>query len=67
MTMLEELRRSGIRQLLIVSVRDDPVPPDLKDPWSSYRHGLFDGLPRFDDIFHGVLLLVCDSSIAASS
>jgi hypothetical protein len=32
------------------------------------RHGLFDGLQRFDDIFHGVLLLVCDSfTIAASS
>jgi hypothetical protein len=31
------------------------------------RHGLFDRLRRFDDIFHGVLLVVRDSSIAASS
>ena len=35
MTMLEELRRSGVRQLLVISVQGDPVPPDLKDLWSS--------------------------------
>lgn len=35
MTMLEELRRSSVRHLLIISVQDDPVPLDLKDLWSS--------------------------------
>lgn len=35
MTMLEELRRSGVRHLLVISVHDNPVPLDLKDLWSS--------------------------------
>jgi hypothetical protein len=35
MTMLEELRRSGAREILVISGDDDPVPPDLKDLWSS--------------------------------
>ena len=35
MTMLEELRRSGARQLLIVSVNEPPVPSQLGDLWSS--------------------------------
>lgn len=35
MTMLEDLRRSGVRQILIISGADDPVPPDLRDLWSS--------------------------------
>ena len=35
MTMLEELRRSGVRQIVIVSGDDDPVPPELMDLWSS--------------------------------
>lgn len=35
MTMLEELRRSGIREILVISGEGDPVPPDLKDLWSS--------------------------------
>ncbi len=35
MTMLEELRRSGAREILVISGEDDPVPPDLKDLWSS--------------------------------
>ena len=35
MTMLEELRRSGARQLVIVSVGEAPVPPQLGDLWSS--------------------------------
>jgi hypothetical protein len=35
MSMLEELRRSGARQTLILSGEDDPVPPELKDLWSS--------------------------------
>jgi len=35
MTMLEELRRSGVRQVLIVSGGDAPLPPELKDLWSS--------------------------------
>jgi hypothetical protein len=35
MTMLEELRRSGSRQILIVAGGEDPVPPDLDDLWAS--------------------------------
>jgi len=35
MTMLEELRRSGVRQILIISDDSDPVPPSLKELWSS--------------------------------
>ena len=35
MTMLEELRRSGARQLVIVSVNEAPVPSQLGDLWSS--------------------------------
>jgi len=35
MTMLEQLRRSGVREVLVISRNDDPVPPDLKDLWSS--------------------------------
>ncbi|MDQ3776811.1 MAG: hypothetical protein M3461_21905 [Pseudomonadota bacterium] len=35
MTMLEDLRRSGAREILVISADEDPVPPDLKDLWSS--------------------------------
>lgn len=35
MTMLEQLRRSGVREVLVISRNDDPVPSDLKDLWSS--------------------------------
>lgn len=35
MTMLEELRRSGSREILVISDGGDPVPPDLVDVWSS--------------------------------
>jgi hypothetical protein len=35
MTMLEDLRRSSVRQILILSGDDDPVPSDLKDLWTS--------------------------------
>ena len=35
MTMLEELRRSGVRHVLVISDHDDPFPPDLKDLWAS--------------------------------
>lgn len=35
MTMLEELRRSGVREILVMSGDDDPVLPELKDLWSS--------------------------------
>ena len=35
MAMLEELRRSGVRQILVVSGDDDPIPTELKDLWSS--------------------------------
>jgi hypothetical protein len=35
MTMLEELRRSVVRHILIISGDEDPIPPDLKDLWSS--------------------------------
>jgi hypothetical protein len=35
LTMLEELRRSNVRALLVLSVSDDPVPPELTDLWSS--------------------------------
>lgn len=34
-TMLEELRRSAVREILVISGDDDPVPPELKDLWSS--------------------------------
>jgi len=34
MTMLEELRRSGIRRLLVISFQGDPIPADLRDLWS---------------------------------
>ena len=35
MTMLEELRRSGVRQVLVVSGDSDPIPTGLRDLWSS--------------------------------
>lgn len=35
MTMLEGLRRSGARLILVISGEDDPLPPDLKELWSS--------------------------------
>lgn len=35
MTMLESLRRSGARELLIVSSDGSPIPPEVKDLWSS--------------------------------
>ena len=35
MAMLEALRRSGVRQLLILSGEQDPIPPEMKDLWSS--------------------------------
>ena len=34
-TMLESLRRSGARHILVISGDGDPVPPELKDLWSS--------------------------------
>ena len=34
-TMLDKLRRSGVRQCLIISGNDDPAPPKLKELWSS--------------------------------
>nr|WP_321464333.1 hypothetical protein [uncultured Desulfobulbus sp.] len=35
MTMLENLRRSGIREILFISGDVDPIPPDFKDLWTS--------------------------------
>ena len=35
LTMLEVLRRSEARELLVISGDEDPVPPALKDLWSS--------------------------------
>lgn len=35
MTMLEALRRSGSRELVVISANGDPFPPDLTDLWSS--------------------------------
>ena len=35
MTMLESLRRSGIRQILVISGDSDPVPQEIKELWSS--------------------------------
>lgn len=35
MTMLDELVRSGVRHLVVVSDEDLPIPPDLDDLWSS--------------------------------
>ena len=35
LTMLESLRRSSPRELLVISDQEDPIPPDLKQLWSS--------------------------------
>jgi hypothetical protein len=35
MTMLEEMRRSGAREILVISGDEEPIPPDLRDIWSS--------------------------------
>lgn len=35
MTMLENLRRSGVRELIVFSGDDDPVPAELKELWSA--------------------------------
>ena len=35
MAMLEELRRSGVRQIFVVSGDQDPIPPELEELWSS--------------------------------
>lgn len=35
MTMLESLRRSGTREVLVISGSNDPIPPDLQELWSS--------------------------------
>ena len=41
MSMLEVLRRSDVRHLLILSSHDEPVPPDLTDLWhSGFRSSL---------------------------
>ena len=41
MAMLEVLRRSRVRQILIVSGDDNPIPPGLKDLWlSGFRSNL---------------------------
>lgn len=38
MTMLENLRRSAVRHILVISGDKDPIPPELVDLWSSgYR------------------------------
>ena len=36
LTILEAMRRSEARELLVVSGDDDPVPPELTDLWSSH-------------------------------
>jgi hypothetical protein len=33
--MLEQLRRSAVRQLLVISPDEGPIPPDLNELWSS--------------------------------
>lgn len=35
MAMLEALRRSGVRHLVILSGNEDPIPPEMKELWSS--------------------------------
>lgn len=35
LTMLESLRRSGAREILVISGSNDPIPPDLHELWSS--------------------------------
>lgn len=35
MTMLESLRRSGTREILVISGSNDPIPQDLQELWSS--------------------------------
>lgn len=35
MTMVEDLRRSGVRQILVISGDDYPIPLDLSDLWES--------------------------------
>jgi len=34
-TMLEQLRRSGVHDILVLSANGEPVPPELKDLWGS--------------------------------
>jgi len=53
MTMLEELRRSSVREILVLSGDGNPVPPDLRDLWSAgYRSYLTfsSDWPQADDI-----------------
>ncbi len=52
MSMLDVLRRSEVRHLLIFSTRDAPVPPDLTELWQSG--------------FRSSLLFVADTPDAAS-
>ena len=33
--MLEHLRRTAVREILVVSPDEDPIPPDLNELWSS--------------------------------
>lgn len=35
LTMLEQLRRSAVRQILVISSGEDPIPPDLNELWST--------------------------------
>jgi hypothetical protein len=35
LTMLEQLRRSAVRQILVISPDEDPIPPDLNELWST--------------------------------
>jgi hypothetical protein len=42
MTMLESLRRSGVRDVIVLSEQGDPLPSDLKDLWlSGFRARLY--------------------------
>src|SRR5262249_21950875 len=58
LTMLEDLRRSGARDILVISSRDEPLPSDLKDLWSSgFRSRLTfaSQLPDAEDVIHAWL------------
>jgi hypothetical protein len=35
LTMLEHLRRTAVREILVISSDEDPIPPDLNELWTS--------------------------------
>lgn len=35
LTMVEQVRRSAVRQILVISGEEDPIPPDLSELWTT--------------------------------